>query len=106
MHREGKIHMRVKSSNHIPGGLQLMAACLLGIAVANGQPAPAQKVLMVEDVFKNVQVLKGISVGEFMDTMGFFSASLGLNCVHCHVDGSLTHWEKFAENVPRNRRPR
>jgi outer membrane lipoprotein-sorting protein len=58
---------------------------------------------VAEEVFKNVQVLKGIPVGEFMDTMGFFSASLGSNCVHCHVDESLTHWEKFAEDVPRKR---
>jgi outer membrane lipoprotein-sorting protein len=71
------------------------------------QAAHAQSVSakppLAEEVFKNVQVLKGIPVGEFMDTMGFFSASLGSNCVHCHVDESLTHWEKFAEDVPRKR---
>src|SRR5258708_19924979 len=62
---------------------------------------PAQKPLLSDAVFKNVQLLKGIPVGEFMDTMGFFSASIGSNCVHCHVDASLTHWEKFSEAVPR-----
>ena len=61
---------------------------------------------MADAVFKNVQVLKGISVSEFMDTMGFFSAAVGSNCVHCHVEQSLTHWEKFAEDVPRKRRAR
>jgi outer membrane lipoprotein-sorting protein len=61
---------------------------------------------MADEVFKNVQVLKGISVAEFMDTMGFFSAAVGSNCVHCHVEDSLTHWEKFAEDVPRKRRAR
>jgi len=30
---------------------------------------------MAEDVFKNIQVLKGIPVNQFMDTMGFFSAA-------------------------------
>src|ERR1051326_7480310 len=38
--------------------------CLLGSATANAQ--------LAEDVFKNVQVLKGIPVDQFMDTMGFF----------------------------------
>jgi hypothetical protein len=38
--------------------------------------------------------------------MGFFSAAVGSNCVHCHVEESLTHWEKFAEDVPRKRRAR
>jgi len=80
-------------------------AWLLAGAAANAQPA-SQKTLLAEDVFKNIQVLKGIPVGEFMDVMGFFSAALGSNCVHCHVDESLTHWEKFAEDVPRKRMAR
>jgi ubiquinol-cytochrome c reductase cytochrome b subunit len=40
--------------------------------------------VMVEDVFKNVQALKGITVDEFMGTMGLMSASLGLCCSDCH----------------------
>jgi hypothetical protein len=39
---------------------------------------------MVEDVFKNVQALKGMTVDEFMGTMGLMSASLGLCCSDCH----------------------
>ena len=62
-----------------------------------------EKTVMVEDVFKNVQELKGIPVNQFMDTMGFFSAATGLNCTGCHVAESLQHWEKFAEDVPRKR---
>jgi hypothetical protein len=58
---------------------------------------------MAEQVFTNVQVLKGIPVSEFMSTMGFFSASVGLNCVFCHVPESLEDWKKFAEDVPRKR---
>jgi hypothetical protein len=71
--------------------------------VDDQQPTPSNK---ADDVFKNVQSLKGITVGEFIDTMGLFSAALGANCVHCHVEESLTHWEKFAEDVPRKRRAR
>ena len=79
----------------------------LGAGVpARGQAAP-EKTLMVEDVFKNVQVLKGISVGEFMDTMGFFSASLGFNCTGCHTTESLGSWEKYGDDaVPRKRMAR
>ncbi len=40
--------------------------------------------VMVEDVFKNVQALKGITVDEFMGAMGLMSASLGLCCSDCH----------------------
>ena len=61
---------------------------------------------MVEDVFKNVQVMKAIPVGEFMDTMGFVSAALGLNCTGCHVPESLQDWSKFADDIPRKRTAR
>jgi hypothetical protein len=40
---------------------------------------------MAEQVFKNIQVLRGIPVDEFMGTMGVFSASLGLSCEDCHA---------------------
>jgi hypothetical protein len=62
-----------------------------------------QKPLMSEDVFKNVQVLKGIPVNQFMGTMRFFSAALGLNSTGCHVAESLQDVNKFAEDVPRKR---
>ena len=61
----------------------------------------------MEDIFKNVQVMKGILVSQFMDTMGFFSAALGLNCTGCHVAESLQDWAKFADgDVPRSRMAR
>ncbi len=56
---------------------------IFGAAVAFGQ-VPAAKPLMAEEVFKNVQVLKGIPVDEFMGTMGIFSAALGISCENCH----------------------
>jgi outer membrane lipoprotein-sorting protein len=78
-------------------------AYLLAVAPALAQTAPQAKPQMAEDVFKNVQVLKGIPVNQFMDTMGFFAASLGLNCTGCHVAESLQDWSKFADDVPRKR---
>src|SRR5262245_36757333 len=86
-----------------------MIAAVLVLALA--LPAAAQTTatgqpVMVEDVFKNVQVMKGIPVNQFMDTMGFFSAALGLNCTGCHVAESLEDWAKFGEDVPRKRMAR
>ena len=85
-------------ARHVTG---IAMVYLLCAAIASSQQAPAEKPLMAEQVFKNVKVLKGIPVGEFMDTMGFFAASLGLNCVYCHVAESMENWDKFAEDVPR-----
>jgi outer membrane lipoprotein-sorting protein len=55
---------------------------------------------MSEDAFKNVQVLRGISVDEFMGTMGFFAASLNMNCVDCHVTESAGDWKRYADDTP------
>ncbi len=79
---------------------------LLALPTARGQGGGPQKPLMAEDVFKNVQILKGIPVNQFMDTMGFFSASLGYNCTNCHGDGVLGNWEKYADDVPVKRTAR
>jgi hypothetical protein len=46
-------------------------ACLFGITAVMGQTTAQEKPLLAEQVFKNVQVLKGIPVNQFMDTMGF-----------------------------------
>jgi hypothetical protein len=55
---------------------------------------------MAEEVFKKIDVLKGIPMDEFMDTMGMFSAALKLNCIDCHVPESVASWDKFAEETP------
>ena len=57
---------------------------LLIFFVLAGSASAQQKPLLAEDVFKNVQLLKGIPVKEFMNTMGFFSAATNLNCIDCH----------------------
>jgi hypothetical protein len=53
-----------------------------------------------EQAFKNVQVLRGIPVKEFMETMGFFSAALALNCSDCHGEASGSSWARYADNTP------
>ena len=74
----------------------LVIANLLSAASAYSQ----QKPQLSEDVFKNIQVLRGIPVKEFMDTMGFFSASLSLNCTDCHGDASASNWANYATDTP------
>jgi len=80
-----------------------LSACLLMIGSANGQAGQATQATrqpMAEEVFKKVDVLKGIPVDEFMDTMGMFSSALTLNCIDCHVAESVGSWEKFADETP------
>ena len=87
-----------------PLALSALAAIplyLLNTAPAFGQAAPAKQ-LMSEQAFKNVTVLKGIPVDEFMDTMGFISASTNLNCIDCHVESKVEgDWSAYAQDTPR-----
>lgn len=84
-----------------------IVTCSFGGVLAFGQAAPQRPAQprsapsqaaeqKAEDVFKNIQVLKGISAKELMDTMGFFAASTGLNCADCHV--SEEDWDAYAKD--------
>lgn len=96
--------------------LVTVIACLLGRVSAAGLPAvasaqagqagPEQAPQLSENVFKNVQVLKGIPVDEFMDTMGMFAASLGYDCVSCHSPNISTDRAAFAVATPQVQRAR
>src|SRR5258708_15424163 len=82
------------------------SAYVLCVGLASGQVGSDQKPQMAEDVFKNIQVLKGISVDEFMATMGFFSASLSLNCTDCHISESSGSWARYADETALKRTTR
>src|SRR3954470_10994321 len=72
----------------------------VAVATVRGQgPAPT-RVPMAEEVFKNIQVLKGIPEDEFMGTMGIFASSLGKNCSECHGQESGGNWALYANDTP------
>src|SRR2546423_3898185 len=64
----------------------------LCVSMVQSVTAAPQK---AEEIFKNVQVLKGIPVDEFMNTMGVFSAALGMSCEDCHASND-SRWENYA----------
>jgi len=93
--------MKLRSKQIILGIVATSSICVLGVVVARGQAGQQQQSpQMAEAVFKNVQVLKGIPVDEFMDTMGMFSAALSLNCIDCHTAESVGTWDRFADETP------
>ena len=90
----------------IPGAAGVTFASLLSVVSAGSQAGQGQNPQMAEDVLANVQVLKGIPVDEFMDTMGMFAAALGADCTDCHVSDIVFRREAFAEPTPRIQRAR
>jgi photosynthetic reaction center cytochrome c subunit len=95
--------MKLHRRRAIHCAMGTMILCLLGTTWARGQSAKTgtdQKPQMSEEAFKNIQVLRGIPVNEFMGTMGFFAAALGMNCTDCHVTESAGNWDRYADDTP------
>lgn len=56
-----------------------------------------------EEVFKNIQILKGIPAGRVLRIMEMgYSRSLGVNCTHCHVVGEWEKDDKPTKNIARD----
>jgi photosynthetic reaction center cytochrome c subunit len=90
--------MQLGPRRTIVGAMGTMVVGLLSVSPAGGQTVQEQRPPLAEEVHKNVQVLRGIPEAQFMETMGFFSASLGANCTYCHVAESSGNWEKYADD--------
>ncbi len=93
--------MRVVARSTILG-----AALALFAGVLGSRMAAAQAPELAENVFRNIQVLKGIPADEFMDTMGMFASSLVFDCTGCHVQDILADRSAFATATPRIQRAR
>ena len=98
--------MTASSKRLMFGATGTVVACSLAVAFANGQAGQEPRPQMSDAVFKNVTVLKGIPVDEFMDTMGMFSAALSLNCTDCHTPDSTSSWDQFAADTELKRTAR
>jgi len=79
----------------------LAAAFLYAAAIGISAQAPAS-----DTIFKNIQVLKGIPVDQFMAAMNVFSAATGLNCTDCHTEESGGDWAKYADDNALKQRAR
>src|SRR5712691_6007740 len=83
----------------------IAVAAFISAASGAAQNAPQEKPLLAEQVFKNVQALKGIPVDDFLETMGVMSAALQFDCSDCHV-GAGTDTVDWAADTPRKRTAR
>ena len=75
------------------------------LAQTGSQAQGGSRPQMSEEVFKNIQVLKGIPVDEFMGTMGLFSAALSVCCAECHTGAGSSN-PKWEDDPPRKRTAR
>jgi len=88
----------------------MLAAAVIAVAGLIGgltaaRTAAQDKPLLSEQVFKNVQVLKGIPVDDFLGTMGIMAAALQFDCSDCHVNAG-TEKVDWAADTPRKQMAR
>ena len=62
---------------------------------ADEPPKPA------EQVYKNIQILKGMPAPQLQATMSAFTRSLGVTCAHCHVPNEFEKDDKEAKLTAR-----
>lgn len=99
--------MNFRGMRTTAGATGMALVGLLGVVLGGGQAAAAgqnaqteQNIPMAEDVLRDVQVLRGIPLDEFMDTMGMFAAALGYDCSNCHAPGIGAGFDAFADPTP------
>lgn len=81
------------------GVFVVTAALWLAGAAWTAAQAPAQP--PAEKLFKNIQVLKGVPVDEFLGSMGFISNALAVNCTYCHLGEGGGGWDEYAKDNPK-----
>jgi len=81
----------------------LLTLAIVGVhAQSNQTNAPVSSApKMTDDAFKNIQVLKGVPADQLMPTMQFISASLGVQCDFCHVQGAFEKDDKKPKQTAR-----
>jgi photosynthetic reaction center cytochrome c subunit len=78
---------------------------VMGGAKGQSAGAPAQASAAgpkkAEEQFKNIQVLKGIPADQLIPGMQFITASLGVECEFCHVEGAFEKDDKKPKQTAR-----
>src|SRR5215472_373322 len=84
------------------GTVGLCAVTILAVTVGIWMPrAIAQSPKTAEQQYKNIQVLKGASADQVIPTMQFITASLGVECDFCHVQGAFEKDDKKTKQTAR-----
>jgi photosynthetic reaction center cytochrome c subunit len=83
-----------------------LGAISAGAQAPAAQAPAAQTALLSDQVLKNIQVLKGVPIDTFFESMGLFASSMGGDCTYCHSKQAVFNRDAFAEVTPRIQRAR
>jgi photosynthetic reaction center cytochrome c subunit len=90
---------------------RLTGTCLAGVVIFSGtarlwtqssQPSGrAATPQTAEQVYKNIQVLKGVPADQLIPAMQFITASLGVQCDFCHLENAFEKDDKETKQTAR-----
>ena len=60
-----------------------------------------EKEKTAEQVYRNIQVFKGLPASQLLGAMNFMAGSLGVSCNHCHVPNQFSKDDKPAKQIAR-----
>ncbi len=78
------MYLRIHSSLRLAVSVVLFGSSAT-ISLAQSAAAPPEAGKSAAEVYKNIQVLQDVPAARLHDAMVFMSASLGVNCLSCHV---------------------
>jgi photosynthetic reaction center cytochrome c subunit len=96
--------MNRKHALLLAAAIALIFSFGISLNPARGQaPAapPAAGPKKTEEQFKNIQVLKGLPADQLIPAMQFITASLGVECEFCHVQGAFEKDDKKTKQTAR-----
>jgi photosynthetic reaction center cytochrome c subunit len=89
-----------RTAFHLTVAIILLAACSARAQRPAG-PSPEDSATPAEQVFKNIQVLKGTQANQIIPSMQFIANSLGVECDFCHVRGANEKDDKKPKQTAR-----
>jgi len=79
----------------------LLTMAVLTAAAQNPAADPAAKPKPAEEVYKNIQIMKGVPAARIPAVMKNLTIWLGVECTHCHVQGEFEKDDKPAKETTR-----
>jgi len=97
-----------RKATFVLGILVLLVVCGFVVSAVKAQSGTAGQAASAragekkaEEQFKNIQALKGIPADQLIPTMQFITASLGVECDFCHVQGAFEKDDKKTKQTAR-----
>lgn len=70
-------------------------------SLAQNQPSAEPREKAAEQVYRSIQVFKGLPASQLYPAMNFISGALGVTCAHCHVPNQFEKEDKAAKQTAR-----